>query len=347
MDKRKDSPTQAEPQPHSSSIRGKEGTPVNDEVAGIRQLAPLIPRSETGAILRQRERETAAAGNDSDDDTFVDAEEDTIMQDDLAATAFAQSPVIDMTDNVEDDEDDAKSNAKSHPDLFAIAFGQKVAQKDDEDGEAKECNNDNTIQHDEGCKDTRRRLSTPPLPDPDLIVTGSTTKKFSPTTTTGRKFVDKEEGRIREGPDIDRDLSQGLRNHWRFHDRVAHLIPRLNAPDFDWSRRYWIAVLNHEKVAKNAKSEKDFVWMKGNRLSTGKTIWHRYVETAAADPDTTVLMLGHERLEMTDTMEECDFFGDRLVVLRAVEGPAELRNEKSLTEGLIKEVPEEIMIDDD
>lgn len=315
---------------------------ASDDMEDVRQLVPLIPRSETAAFQRQHELETATAVDDgSENDTFVDAQEDImqdITQNDLAAAA-ARGPVVDITDE-EEDVDDAKSNT----DLFAIAFGPKGAQKEGGEGDADETN---TIEHDEGCKDTHHRLSTPPLPDPDLTITGSTTKPPSQTKPTSRKFVDKEEGRIRSGPDIDRDLSPGLRAHWRFHDRVAHLIPRLNAPDFDWSRRYWIAVLNHEKVAKNAKSEKDFVWMKGNRLSTGKTIWHRYVETTAADLDTTVLMLGHEKLEMTDCMEECDFFGDRLVVLRAVEGPKEMRNEKSLTEGLIKEIPEEIVIEDD
>lgn len=64
-----------------------------------------------------------------------------------------------------------------------------------------------------------------------------------------------------------------------------------------------------------------------------------------ADTQTTVLMLGNERLADTDTMEECDFFGDRMVLLRAVELGTEAAKTVSPIEGLVLEQTEVVELD--
>ncbi|KAK4498106.1 hypothetical protein PRZ48_010762 [Zasmidium cellare] len=360
------------------SKRLKSGIDSDDDMDDTTQLVPMISRSETDPIQRQYKRDSAMADEDSDDE-FVDAPEEITRGDlNMPPPPPSQDEILDVSDGQDDDDDeDTKSDAASE-DLWAKHFGGATTQKKDDDVEddddtkstaaaddlftqafvkGKTQKPDDEDSHDEhasdtdshakGCNTTYRRPSTPPVPTPDLTITGAVTKKSTPPKPDGPDK--KEDGRIRLGPDIDRDLSVSLRMHFRFHDRVYNLVPRLNAPDFEWSRRYWIAVLTHTKQAKNATNEKDFVWMKGNRLSTGKTILHKYAETTMVDVEATVLMLGHERLGERDTMEECDFFGDRLVVLRAVEveegdGVGKLR-ERSLVEGLVKEVPEVVEID--
>ncbi|KAF2173765.1 hypothetical protein M409DRAFT_16038 [Zasmidium cellare ATCC 36951] len=363
MEKRKAPPPQDEPQGQLESKRLKGGIDSDDDMDNTKQLVPMISRAETAAVQHQFEHDSATADDDSGDEEFVDAPEEVSDDLDIPPPPRAQDDVINVSNDEEDeeeeDDDDMDDTKSTSSDLFDATFSHLKDQKEEEDAaddDGDDGDNDSKQDsgiesspnsHTQGCEETRRRISTPPLPTPDLIVTGATTITKKPSPTKSDPNAKKEEGRIRVGPDVDRDLSEGLRSHFRFHERVANLIPRLNAPDFDWSRRYWIAVLSHLKRAKNATSEKDFVWMKGNRLSTGKTILHKYSDSMFPDPERTVLMLGHERLGMGDTMEECDFFGDRLVVLRAVEeGVGELK-EKSLVAGLVKEVPEVVALDDD
>lgn len=121
-------------------------------------------------------------------------------------------------------------------------------------------------------------------------------------------------------PDTLRDTSPSIRRHAKFHSRAQNLIPRLpNYETYEWNRRYWIAVLLLGKNPfKTTLSEKDFVWMKGNRFSTVSTVFHSYAVTTMADPEDLGLVIGDEGVRMEDQMRELDYFGDRLVVFRAV-----------------------------
>jgi hypothetical protein len=123
----------------------------------------------------------------------------------------------------------------------------------------------------------------------------------------------------RRRPDVKRDLSNILVRHEKFHTRAQLLIPRLpNHETLDWTRRYWIAVLIEGKRPKTNNTEKDFVWMKGNRFTTVATVFHSYAVAVMADPEDLALLLGFESVEMTDQMQELDYFNDRLVVFRAL-----------------------------
>lgn len=317
----------------------------DDYIDADQQLVPMISRAETNAV---QNIDSADDGESSDEDEeFVDAPEAMSRG---TTPARAQSEVIDITDE-DDDEDADHESIATEPDLFQSIFMSKSngandsGDGDDGDGDdaAAEVNGEEESGHTKGCTPTpnNRRHSTPPVPEPDLIITGSTTAPKEkttppPTITNISKAKDtKESGRLRQGADIDRDLYEGLRRHFKFHNRVLKLIPNPNAPDFDWSRRYWIAVLMLDRNPKSAATQRDYVWMKGNRLTTGQTIWHKYLDATMEDKETTVLMLGTERLKMTDTMEECDYFGDRFVLIRAVtEGTERARGKRPLA-GLV------------
>jgi hypothetical protein len=144
----------------------------------------------------------------------------------------------------------------------------------------------------------------------------------------------------RRRPDVCRDIATDLVRHEKVHHRVQLLIPRLpNYENFDWTRRYWIAVLIEGKKIRNTTTEKDFVWMKGNRVTTVATVFHSYALAVMADPEDLALVLGSEGVEMTDQMEELDYFNDRLVVFRAVrvEGNEEEAEGRSLVPGVVPE----------
>lgn len=245
-------------------------------------------------------------------------------------------------------------------DLFASTFGSQTKDEDaDSDIEIVDAPAFDAAlkakgfafdpsEHSNGC--IRNRIPTLPLP------TQSTPKSTTPETRPARKKREAPEkdvygqpfdGRTKIGPDYDRDLSDHLRKHFRFHSKVYDLVPRVpHWEDLDWNRRYWIAVLLEGKKPKNANSERDFVWMKGNRFSTVRTVWEKYVQTTLADRS-GVLVMGYEQVEMGDRMEELDYFGDRLCVFRVLQpGHPDLGRAKSLVEGLVLEVIE-IDLDDD
>lgn len=135
-----------------------------------------------------------------------------------------------------------------------------------------------------------------------------------------REVKDRPPKRKVTPPNIKRSLAQDLVVHERLHVKVQQMIPSLSdSLFFDWSRRYWIAVLIGGKTsAKTTLSAKDFVWMKGNRFSTVATILESYAVATMTDPDSLVLLLGNESLVRKDQVQEMDYFNDRLVVFRAI-----------------------------
>lgn len=195
-----------------------------------------------------------------------------------------------------------------------------------------------TTIHHYSSNDKSLHPSTPPsTPSPPT----TTTNNLS-TTTISRQAQPPP----RRRPDIVRDLSLPLIHHEKFHTLTRNLISRLpNHENYNWTRRYWIAVLIQGKKSRKRSnlSESDFVWMKGNRFSTVSTVFHSYALAVMANPEDLALILGSEKVEMEDQMQELDYFSDRLVVFRAVkvQGNAREAEGRSLVKGV---VPEEAII---
>lgn len=74
-------------------------------------------------------------------------------------------------------------------------------------------------------------------------------------------------------PNPHRDLSWNLRRLNRFYLRAKELIPRLPLAE----HRYWIGVLSVKNKPDNFKDEKDFLWLKGNRMTTVETVSARQI----------------------------------------------------------------------
>ncbi|KAG9604751.1 hypothetical protein KCU77_g7381, partial [Aureobasidium melanogenum] len=79
--------------------------------------------------------------------------------------------------------------------------------------------------------------------------------------------------------------------------------------------RYWVAILMHTMQPQKAKVEKDFVWLKGHKTNTVETMWNKYREVTTEEQH-QILFCGRVP-QFTDTLEELDRFGDRLIVFRA------------------------------
>ena len=82
--------------------------------------------------------------------------------------------------------------------------------------------------------------------------------------------------------------------------------------------------------------------MRGNRLTTIRTVWNAYQSATASDD--FVLLLGLERLEMEDRMEELDYFNEKRIMLRAVLEGDELAKGRSLFVGLIRKKVEKVEV---
>ncbi|KAH0360473.1 hypothetical protein KCU65_g9374, partial [Aureobasidium melanogenum] len=79
--------------------------------------------------------------------------------------------------------------------------------------------------------------------------------------------------------------------------------------------RYWVAILMHTMQPQKAKIEKDFVWLKGHKTNTVETMWNKYREVTTEEQH-QILFCGRVP-QFTDTLEELDRFGDKLIVFRA------------------------------
>ncbi|EMC95796.1 hypothetical protein BAUCODRAFT_503953 [Baudoinia panamericana UAMH 10762] len=174
----------------------------------------------------------------------------------------------------------------------------------------------NPIEHARGCKPNRSPSTPAPPSLPDLP------KHIDPTTLQP----------IPATPNPEKDLRKPLARHQRLHDRALAVRPKLfdypNYPD----HRYPIAVLHLDNRKKlNALTEKDFSWLKGNRQTCMKTIAEAYANTTLAED--FCLVLAGERLGEWDRCEEIDYFGDKMVVLRAVKEGTEMSKGTDLGHG--------------
>lgn len=219
-------------------------------------------------------------------------------------------------DKSEGNEQSAEDDDDAHSDLFASTFGNKAAAQnvidisDDEDAEEGQ---------DQGEANTTslqtRRLSTPPLPLPEAPSVHAPKPAAPPAK--------KEKHRLRPGPNIDNGITNLLRNAHKFHEKAFSYLSRIpnhSLPAYPWpSRRYWIAVLLETKFPNQMRSERDFIWMKGNRYTTVRTVRETYLTTAFSAAEGLEIRLGGgEGVDLEDVMEELDYFGDRFVVFRAV-----------------------------
>ncbi|OQN99771.1 hypothetical protein B0A48_14541 [Cryoendolithus antarcticus] len=158
------------------------------------------------------------------------------------------------------------------------------------------------------------------------------------------------------------DILAHVRKHQKLHTRVLLLRSKERLRP----GRYWIAVLPPSSGSPHAQAAKlSPMWMKGNRLTTVETVWKTYATKAMLED--FGLWLGGELLwdgkevgegiggRLKDGswgakgvgMQECDLFGDKVVVLRAIEFGREgsLMQGKKITEGLVTMEREVIVIE--
>lgn len=113
-----------------------------------------------------------------------------------------------------------------------------------------------------------------------------------------------------QGPNEHKDLSRTYTKYREFQAKAKALKPNHSLA----THRYWIGVLHPGVSPKNPYKEDQFMWLKGNRLTTVETVMEAF-GTQYIKQD-FVLMLGAERLEKEVMMEECDLMNDKVVILR-------------------------------
>lgn len=260
----------------------------------------------------------------ADEEDFVDAQEDWTQADEEGeddGSSEVDSGPIGREHRGEDmdlDGEDAGTE-EVEEDLFESTFGGKFTETtaDEVEDEIKIAPPSAPFvaaEHSKGCSSARG----PTTPPPSLSHPASAAAQQPHETCE------------HPPPDPHRDRSWALRRLERFHHRAKEFIPQLPLGQ----HRVWIGVLRPERNTENFKGEKDFVWFKGNRLTTVETIWQLYQQSTATE--SFVLLLGYEKVDFKDLMEELDYFNDRKVILRAVGEKHPDAKGKELTEGIRK-----------
>jgi hypothetical protein len=192
-------------------------------------------------------------------------------------------------------------------------------------------------QHISGCAGTRG-ASTPPVTPPPEPTQSSESEVKSERKSEAKSEL-KLEGNLKiyNGPDDLRHIAKVIVNEKRWHDKVAHLHPRVPLA----SHRYWIGVLNPGQNPRTASKEEHFTWMKGNRLTTVETVSKIYAATTMLEGG--VFIMGGERPKIEDRMEELDLFNDKVVLFSVTQEGTPASVGRLLTRGL---VPEIVVLDD-
>ncbi|KAK5168989.1 uncharacterized protein LTR77_006298 [Saxophila tyrrhenica] len=233
------------------------------------------------------ENDEAGHGTDAEDDTEAD----------LFSSTFGKkaSEDVDSEDEDEDEEEDAeqteaikKTKGSSPP---PACRNTKHIKSRTIDLTSEPTTNFDPADHHPSCPPSAPRIPTPTCPPPPTIPPIDPTKHLSPH----------------------------LQHTLKFHSRALHHLPRLPLP----AHRYWIGVLNPtENPAKKFTSEKQFVWMRGNRKTTVETVWHVYAQATAEEEFVLLVGGGTERPLPGVRMEEVDYCsreeGGKVVVFRAV-----------------------------
>ncbi|KAK6432867.1 hypothetical protein LTR95_010960 [Oleoguttula sp. CCFEE 5521] len=191
---------------------------------------------------------------------------------------------------------------------------------------------------------------------------GNTTSPLTPPHSTPLKFASNcpLPPAPWTGPNPDTDVLAYVRKHQKLHTRVLGVKPKERLRP----GRYWIAVLPPSSVSPHAQAAKlTPMWFKGNRLTTVETVLTTYAQKAMLE--NFGLWLGGELLwdgkevgnggRLKDGswgakgvgMQECDLFGDKVVVLRAIEFGREgsLVQGKKITDGLVTMEREVLVIE--
>jgi hypothetical protein len=192
-------------------------------------------------------------------------------------------------------------------------------------------------QHASGCDGTRG--ASTPAATPPTEATQSSDNDAKPGPKSPPKSEPKSEGKVWLGPDDLRDVAKAVLREKRWHEKVAHLHPRVPFA----SHRYWIGLLNPDTKPKNASKEEHFTWMKGNRLTTVETVSRVYAATTMLEG---VFMMGGERPELQDRMEELDLFNDKVVMFQVAQEGTPASVGRLITEGLVTKEIEVIELDD-
>ncbi|KAM0704336.1 hypothetical protein Q7P35_008570 [Cladosporium inversicolor] len=192
-------------------------------------------------------------------------------------------------------------------------------------------------QHASGCDGTRGASTPPATPPPELPLSSQTDAKSEAKSPPKSQAT--SEGKPWLGPDDLRDVAKAVLHEQRWHEKVAHLHPRVHLA----SHRYWIGVLNPGHNPKNACKEEHFTWMKGNRLTTAETVSKIYAATTMLEG---VFMMGGERPELQDRMEELDLFNDKVVIFKVAKEGTPGSVGRLVTEGLVTKEIEVIELDD-
>lgn len=188
-----------------------------------------------------------------------------------------------------------------------------------------------------GCSGARE-ASDPPAA-PSAIPTQQVASGAASGPGSQDKIKPATEEKVWRGPDDLRDVSKAFKDEKRWHDKIAPLHPVSNmAP-----HRYWIGVLHRGLQPKNACKETHFTWMKGNRLTTVETVRKSYEQTTMLVGG--VFMVGAEKPEDGDRMEELDLFNDKIVLFRILEPEDSEAAGKAITKGLVPD--EQVVLLDD
>lgn len=214
-------------------------------------------------------------------------------------------------------------NKTSATEKHAAAYRDLISGKKDQQTSQTPSN------HAPGCTGIRS-ASTPPATPPS-----SQPKDKEPTTLTLNQ-------KVWLGPDDLRDISKAFLREKRWHEKVSLLHPNSALA----AHRYWIGVLNPKCNARNACKEEHFTWLKGNRLTTVETV--RKVWMATTMLEGVVLLVGGERPEDEERMEELDFFNDKIVLFKLVQEGEQGCQGRMVTEGLVtKEIEVIDLLEDD
>lgn len=259
-----DSPTTRSP-----TLKRKRSTPIlNTKKNRLSRTSLGIPvegdqditsPSDDGVFLDALEQQDGLVGKVTED-----ASSTTEKHEDEKMSQVAPQVDEEMGDAAPQNDDPGAE------DIFEATFGKSAKHPAKEDDEQAPVIKD---EHENECNGTRGASTPPrssPMPDPgthkSTAVNGN---QVAPAAGSFRRAVQAE-------IHPEKDQSTALKNHRKFHDRVKPLKPSLKLAD----HRYWIAVLPPDREMRNAKDEKHFTWMKGNRLTTVETVWHTFQTTA-------------------------------------------------------------------